>query len=209
VVAALSMSDVRGVVHLWSQRRTEFWLSTAATAGVAVLGVLPGIGVAVALSILNVFRRAWWPYQAVLGRSRGVAGYHDVTRYPQARQMEGLVVFRFDAPLIFANARTFAEQVMALTSNGRRPRWVVIAAEPITDIDITAADMLVGLVDDLAAHGTHLVFAELKDPVRAKLDRYDLPTLDRITHFPTLNTAGKAYRAAFGTDWDDDPPTSD
>jgi len=209
VVAAISMADVATVIQLWSQRRTEFWLSLAATAGVAVLGVLPGIAVAVGLSILNVFRRTWWPYQAVLGRAPGVAGYHDVSRYPQARRMAGLVVFRFDAPLIFANARTFAEQVAALTSDGERPRWVIIAAEPITDIDITAADMLLELVDDLAAHDTRLVFAELKDPVRAKLEQYGLTSLiTRIAFYPTLNTAGKAYRAEFGTDWEVRAPTA-
>ncbi len=208
VVAAISMSDLPGVRQLYRQRRMEFWLSIAATAGVAVFGVLPGIGLAVGLSILNVFRRAWWPYQAVLGRAPGVPGYHDITRYPSARQMDGLVVFRFDAPLIFANARTFAEQVMQLDAGGSPPKWIIVAAEPITDIDTTAADMLAELVDDLAEQGTQLVFAELKDPVRAKLEAYGLPAvLQRITFFPTLNKAGKGYREAFGTDWSDEDLT--
>lgn len=210
VVAAISMSDVPGVRQLYRTRRMEFWLSIAATAGVAVFGVLPGIGLAVALSILNVFRRAWWPYQAVLGRTKGVPGYHDISRYPAARQMDGLVVFRFDAPLIFANARTFAEQVMRLDAAGRNPNWIIVAAEPITDIDTTAADMLAELIDDLAERDTTLVFAELKDPVRTKLEAYELPSvLERLLFFPTLNKAGKAYREAFGTDWDDDEPTDE
>ncbi len=202
VAAAFSLAEISGVRRLWAQRRMEFWLSIAATTAVAVLGVLPGIGVAVGLSILNVFRRAWWPYQAVLGRTPGVPGYHDVTRYPQARQMPGLVVFRFDAPLFFANARTFADQVERLAATEPRPRWIIIAAEPITDIDTTAADMLEELVTDLAAHGTELVFAELKDPVRLKLERYGLSgVMDKVTFHLTLNRAGKAYREAFGTDW--------
>ncbi|MFZ0157507.1 MAG: sulfate permease [Kineosporiaceae bacterium] len=202
VAAAFSLAELGGARRLWAQRRTEFWLSVAATAAVAVLGVLPGIGVAVGLSILNVFRRAWWPYQAVLGRTPGVPGYHDITRYPQARQMPGLVVFRFDAPLFFANARTFSDQVGRLAAAEPRPRWIIIAAEPITDIDTTAADMLEELVSDLAEHGTELVFAELKDPVRLKLEQYELPgTTSRLTFHLTLNKAGKAYRERFGTDW--------
>ncbi len=202
VAAAFSLAEISGARRLWAQRRMEFWLSIAATSAVAVLGVLPGIGVAVGLSILNVFRRAWWPYQAVLGRTPGVPGYHDITRYPQARQMPGLVVFRFDAPLFFANARTFADQVERLAATEPRPRWIIIAAEPITDIDTTAADMLEELVTDLAEHGTELVFAELKDPVRLKLERYGLSgVMNRVTFHLTLNRAGKAYREAYGTDW--------
>ena len=111
IAAAISLADVAGTRRLWQQRRMEFWLSVIALLGVALLGVLPGIVVAVALSILNVFRRTWWPYQAELGRAPGIAGLHDVSRHPDAELLPGLVVYRFDAPLIFANARMFSEAI--------------------------------------------------------------------------------------------------
>jgi len=117
IAAALSLADVRGTVRLYRQRHVEFSISIAAFLGVALLGVLPGIAVAVALSILNVFRRAWWPYQTRLGLVDGLRGYHDVTSHPQAQQLDGLVLYRFDAPLFFANARTFRDQVRRLANS--------------------------------------------------------------------------------------------
>ena len=194
IAASLSLADVAGTVRLWRQRRTEFMLSIAAFLGVAVLGVLPGIGVAVALSILNVFRRAWWPYQTTLGRVPGMPGHHDVSLHPDAAEIPGLVIFRFDAPLFFANARTFRDQVRRLARDEPPPRWIVIAAEPITDVDTTAADMLAALDAELNAAGTSLVFAELKDPVRAKLERYELVgPLDPAHFFPTIEAAVEAF----------------
>ena len=86
----------------------------------ALLGVLPGILIAVGLSILNVFRRIWWPHQAELGRVEGIAGLHDTERYPDAELLPGLVVFRFDAPLIFANSRMFGETVRAMAERATR-----------------------------------------------------------------------------------------
>ena len=204
IIAAFSLAELAAARKLWSQRRTEFWLSIAATLAVAVLGVLPGIGVAVGLSILNVFRRAWWPYQAVLGREKGNPGYHDITHRPRLTSMPGLIIFRFDAPLFFANARTFAEQITRLASAKPAPKWILVAAEPISDIDTTAADMLADLVTDLDAGGTTLAFAELKSVVKGKLEAYELDAItEKILYFPTLNVAGKAYRAQFGTNWGD------
>jgi high affinity sulfate transporter 1 len=174
ITASLSLADIPGTVRLWRQRRTEFVLSMAAFAGVALLGVLPGIAIAVALSIGNVFRRAWWPHQTVLGRVPGVPGYRDVGSYPEAEQLPGCVLFRFDAPLFFANARTFREQVRRLARAEPTPRWIVVAAEPITDVDTTAADMLEDLDEALNARGISLVFADMKDPVREKIERYEL-----------------------------------
>jgi high affinity sulfate transporter 1 len=204
IAASLSLADVRGAARLWRQRRIEFGLSIAAFLGVALLGVLPGIGVAVALSVLNVFRRAWWPYQAELGRTDDVAGYHDVRSYPNAKRLPGLVLFRFDAPLIFANTRTFRNEIRELVRTDPPPTWIVVAAEPITDVDTTAADMLVDLDEYLNARGTSLVFAELKDPVRRKLDRYKLTgPIDPAHFFPTLEDAVAAYRALTGAAWVD------
>ncbi len=202
IAASLSLADVSGTLRLWHQRRTEFLLSVIAFLGVALLGVLAGIAVAVALSILNVFRRAWWPYQTTLGRVPGIPGHHDRQTYPDAQQLPGLVIFRFDAPLFFANTRTFRDQIRRLAAADPRPDWIVIAAEPITDVDTTAADMLARLDEELNANNTALVFAELKDPVRAKLERYELiGPLDPDHFFSTLDAAIDAFRGLTGADW--------
>ena len=202
IAAAMSLADLPATRRLWHQRRTEFSLSIAAFLGVALLGVLPGILVAVALSILNVFRRLWWPYQTTLGRAAEIAGLHDTDQYPHAEQLPGLVVFRFDAPLIFANARIFNEQIRALVAERPDVRWVLVAAEPITDVDTTAADMLEHLDAWLNERGVSLVFAELKDPVRAKVERYELTrTIDPGHFFPTLDAAIDAFIASTGATW--------
>jgi high affinity sulfate transporter 1 len=202
IAASLSLADIPGTVRLWKQRRAECLLSIAAFLGVALLGVLEGIAVAVALSILNVFRRAWRPYQTTLGRVPGLAGQHDRQLHPEAEGLPGLVIFRFDAPLFFANARTFRDQIRSLAAADVRPEWIVIAAEPITDVDTTAADMLADLDEELNAEGTSLVFAELKDPVRAKLERYELiGPLDPDHFFPTLDAAVDRFREKTGADW--------
>ncbi|WP_232344704.1 SulP family inorganic anion transporter [Actinoplanes awajinensis] len=195
IAASLSLADVPGMRRLWRQRRVEFALAAAAFLGVALLGVLPGIGVAVGLSALNVFRRAWWPYRTVLGRPDGINGYHDVRDFPGAAAVPGMTIFRFDAPLIFANARTFREEVRALARAEPKPRWIVVAAEPITDIDTTAADMLEELDEELNAAGISLVFAELKSPVREKIDRYKLTrTIDPAHFYPTVEDAVSSLR---------------
>jgi high affinity sulfate transporter 1 len=202
IAASLSLADMPGTLRLWHQRRTEFSLSIAAFLGVALLGVLPGIGIAVALSILNVFRRAWWPYQTTLGRVPDMSGLHDRTLHPDAEELPGLTIFRFDAPLLFANSRTFREQIRHLARQEPRPTWIVVAAEPITDVDTTAADMLLDLDEELNAEGTSLVFAELKERVRHKLERYELiGPLNPIHFFPTLDAAVEAYREETGADW--------
>lgn len=207
IAAALSLADIPGTVRLLRQRRTEFTLSIAAFLGVSLLGVLPGIAIAVALSIGNVFRQLWWPYQTTLGRVAGVAGYHDVRSYPQADQLEGCVIRRFDAPLFFANARTFREQIDALARSEPRPVWIVVAAEPITDVDTTAADMLEDLDRSLNASGISLIFAEMKDPVRTKVDSYGLTrTIDPDHFFPTLEEAIAAFRKQSGASWTAAPP---
>ena len=202
ITASLSLADIPATVRLWRQRRAEFLLSIAAFLGVALLGVLPGIGIAVALSILNVFRRAWWPHQTVLGRVGELPGFHDVRSYPDAERLPGAVIYRFDAPLFFANARAFREEVMRLARTEPPPGWIIVAAEPITDVDTTAADILEQLDETLNAQGTSLVFAELKDPVRRKIDRYGLThTIDPRHFFPTVEAAVAAFRAETGAGW--------
>src|SRR4051812_40506925 len=197
ITAAFSLADVAGARRLWQQRRTEFSLMLAAFLGVALLGVLPGIAVAVALSILNVFRRAWRPYAAVLGHVPDLHGYHDLRSYPAAEELPGLVVYRFDAPLIFANATTFRDEIRRLVAAEPPPRWILVAAEPMTDVDTTAADMLEDLDEELNAQGISLAFAEMKDPVRHKIERYELTrTIDPTHFFPTVEAGVAAYRTA-------------
>ncbi|MCB9371930.1 MAG: sulfate permease [Microthrixaceae bacterium] len=197
IAASLSLADIPATRRLYRQRHTEFWLSMAAFAGVALLGVLPGIGVAVVLSILNVFRRAWWPDDTQLGRLDGLHGYYDKRTHPEAATPPGVVVYRFSGPIFFANARTFRDQVLTIARADPSPRWVVVAAEPISDVDTTAADMLEDLDEWLNDHGITLAFAELADPVREKIDRYGLTrTIDPQHFYPTINAALRGYAAA-------------
>jgi MFS superfamily sulfate permease-like transporter len=188
ITASLSLADIPGTARLWRQRKEEFLLSIVAFAGVALLGVLQGIAIAVGLSILS--------------RVEGIEGYHDVHTHSDARQLPGLVIYRFDAPLFFANAKTFRDQVRRLARSDPPPTWIVIAAEPVTDIDTTASDVLEELDGALRAQGISLVFAELKDPVRRKIERYGLArTIEPRDFYPTVETAVVAFRAQTGARW--------
>ncbi len=202
IAASVTLADVPATVRLWRQRRTDFTISIVAFAGVAFFGVLPGIAIAILISVANIFRRAWWPYQTTLGRVNDLAGFHDLTRYPDADRLEGCTIYRFDAPLFFANAHTFSDEVKRLARAEPRPRWVIVAAEPITDIDTTACDVVDDLVRALDAIDVHLVMAELKDPVRAKIAQYgDADALTDDRFFPTIQTAVEAYQTATGAQW--------
>ena len=194
ICASLSLADVPGTVRLWHQRRTEFLLSAAAFLGVALLGVLPGIAIAVLLSILNVFRHAWQPYEAELGRISGLRGYYDLETHPTAQRVPGLVVYRFAAPLIFANAKTFRKRVVRL-SRSPGTRWILVAAESVTDVDVTACDMLMKLTEDLQERGIALVFAELQDPVRRKIEQYEDQAIPANRFYPSVHAAEDAFRA--------------
>ena len=205
-VASLALVDVRGLVRLWRVRPSEFVLSVVCFVGIAIAGVVTGIFLAVALALGQVIWRAWRPYSAVLGRVDRVKGYHDVSRYPEARQLDGLILFRWDAPLFFANAELFREQVEAAIASAPTPtRWVVVAAEPVTDVDMTAAEMLSDLIASLEAKGTSLRFAELKDPVKDRLRLYGLFELlgSADAFFPTIGTAVSGYVSATGIPWVD------
>src|SRR6478735_3768245 len=202
ITASLSLADIPGTVRLWHQRRTEFYLCMAAFLGVAFLGVLPGIGIAVGLSILNIFRRAWWPYETVIGRVPGYDGFHDVNVHPDAKHLPGLVIYRWDAPLFFANVRPFRDNVRHLARTEPKPRWIIIAAEPITDVDTTAADVLLDLDVELNAQGISLVFAEVKHRTREKIEKYGLTREIEPEHFyPTTEAAVAAYMAQTGAQW--------
>ena len=205
MTACLSLVDIAGLVRLWRLRPSEFLLSVACFLGVALIGVVPGIFMAVGLAMAAFFWRAWRPYSAILGRVEGMKGYHDITRYPEARQVDGLVLFRWDAPLFFANAELFREQVQAAVAGAATPtRWIVVVAEPVTEIDMTAADMLAELIESLGGSGVTIRFAELKDPTKDRLKRYGLfELLGAHSFFPTVGVAVDAYVAEAGIDWVD------
>ncbi len=211
IAACLSLVDIQGFVRLYHLRRGEFVLAIVSFLGVALIGVIQGIFIAIALALFGFIWRAWRPYDAVLGRVKGLKGYHDVTRYPEASRIPGLVIFRWDAPLFFANAEVFREHVLQAIADAPTPtKCVVVAAEPVTDIDITAAEALSALDDDLANAGIELCFAEMKDPVKDRLKKYDLFTkLGTDLFFPTLGQAVDRYVETYHVnwlDWEESPP---
>jgi high affinity sulfate transporter 1 len=205
ITAAIGLIDVAAVRRLYRVRRSEFVLWLAAFLGVALLGVLVGIFVAILLSLADFVRRAWRPHDAVLGREDELKGYHDIDRHPSARLIPGLLLYRFDAPLFFANAGYFRRRVRQLVTGAAHPvRWVVVAAEPITDVDTTAADTLRQLLEELRQERVTLAFAELKGPVKDRLQRYGLfEAIGPDRFFPTVGTAVDGYVEATGTDWVD------
>jgi MFS superfamily sulfate permease-like transporter len=205
VAAALGLVEVGAVRRLYDVDRAEFALSVASLLAVVLVGVLPGLAIAVGLSLLDFVRHAWRPHDAVLGRVHGVKGYHDLARHPDARQIPGLLLFRWDAPLFFANAALFRRRIRQLVAGAEPPvRWLVIAAEPITDVDSTAYDVLEAFRRELRADGIHLAFAELKGPVKDRVQRFGLvPGDGPEAFFPTLGEAVKAYRRQTGVEWQD------
>jgi high affinity sulfate transporter 1 len=195
IVAALSLMDLAILRRYYEVRRSALAVSLVATAGVMLLGVLQGIVVAVALAILLFFRRNWWPHGAVLGRVGAVEGWHDVDAYPGALQLPGVVVYRWEAPLFFANAGSFREQIRRLARESK-PNWIVLQCEAITDVDVTAAEMLEQLDNELNAAGIHFAFAEMRGRLQELTLRYGLmETLDRDHFYPTLEAALAAIEA--------------
>lgn len=205
MVAVIGLIDVPAFRRLFAINRADFMLALAALLGVTLIGVIPGIGVAVGLSVGALLWRAWHPYTAVLGRIDGRKGYHDRDRHPEGRQVPGLVLFRFDAPLFFANADAFREGVLEAVGQAEgEVRRVVIAAEPITDVDTTAADMLSELLDHLDKRQIGLSFAELKGPVKDTVERYGLDSRLADPAFPsTVGEAVHEYLQAYDVPWED------
>jgi MFS superfamily sulfate permease-like transporter len=195
IAACVSLIDVRGMVRLARIRRGEFAVSAVCMAGVVALGVLPGIMLAVAVALANFIWRSWRPHDAVLCRVDGVKGYHDVARHPEGHQIPGLVLFRWDSPLFFANAGMFRERLLDVVAHAPTPtRRVIVAAEPITDIDTTAAETLCHLAEELRARDIELGFAELKGPVKDMLRRYGIyESFDAVGFAPTLGRAVSTF----------------
>jgi high affinity sulfate transporter 1 len=196
IAASLSLFDLGALRHLWTVRRSEFILAAASILGVALVGVLEGIVIAVIISIFQFFERAWRPNLAVLGKAEGIPGYHDIARYPNASQLPGLLMIRWEAPFIFANANLFRKKIRKLIAQTEPPPvWVVITAEPITDVDTTAGDILMDLDLELNAAGIHLIFAELKESVKERIERYGLlETIDRRHFYPTIEVVVEEFR---------------
>src|SRR5215468_1942027 len=196
IAAAIGLIEVTDLRRIYRIQRWEFWLSMACLAGVAVFGAIPGIALAIVIAVIEFLWDGWRPHSAVLGSVERVQGYHDITRYPDARLIPGLVLFRWDAPLFFANAELFHQRTLAAVANSPTPvRWLVIAAEPVTSVDVTAADVVSELDDTLHAAGIELCFAEMKDPVKDKLKRFGLfARLGEQTFFATIDEAVSAYR---------------
>jgi high affinity sulfate transporter 1 len=205
IASAIGLFEFTDLARIFRVQPWEFWLSIVCFAGVAVFGAIPGIGLAVVVAIIEFLWNGWRPYSAVLGRPNSVEGYHDITRYPEARQVPGLVIFRWDAPLFFANAELFRERVMdAIAKSPNSVRWVVVAAEPVTSVDITAADTLAELDETLHRAGIELCFAELKDPVKDKLKRFGLfSAIGEKYFFPTIEASVRSYVQVHTIDWVD------
>ena len=203
IASAIGLIEVADLRRIYRIQQWEFWLSIVCFVGVAVLGAIPGIGLAITIAIIEFLWDGWRPHSAVLGRAHGVKGYHDITRYPDARQIPGLVLFRWDAPLFFANAELFKERVLDAVAKSPTPvRWFVVAAEPVTSVDVTAADTVAELDEALHAEGIELCFAELKDPVKDKLKRFGLfAQLGDKYFFPTIEEAVTRYLQTHKVDW--------
>lgn len=205
ICACLGQIQIYQVIRLYQLRRSEFLFSIACFFGVIVLGVIQGIFIAVGLALVAFIWRAWRPHNAVLGRVDGLKGYHDVLRHPEARRIPGLVLFRWDAPLFFANAAVFEERIQQAIALAPTPtKWVVVAAEPVTDVDITAADMLAELDNKLHRAGMDLCFAEMKGPVKDILKRYGLfDSFGNENFFPTIGQAVDHYLITHQVHWQD------
>jgi len=205
IAAAIGLVEVRDLQRVYRIQRWEFWLSMTCFAGVAVFGAIPGIAIAITIAVIEFLWDGWRPHSAVLGRVERVKGYHDIARHPEARLIPGLVLFRWDAPLFFANAELFHERVLDAVASSPTPvRWLVIAAEPVTSVDVTAADAISELDDTLRAATIELCFAEVKDPVKDKLKRFGLLTrFGEQTFFATLGEAVSAYLSSHPVEWVD------
>jgi MFS superfamily sulfate permease-like transporter len=205
IAAAIGLIEVTDLRRIYRIQQWEFWLSMVCFAGVVVLGAIQGIALAIVIAVIEFLWDGWRPYSAVLGRVDGIKGYHDITRYPNARRVPGLVLLRWDAPLFFANAELFHNRVLNAAETSPTPvHWVVVAAEPVTSVDVTAADMIAELDDKLNALGIEFCFAEMKDPVKDKLKRFGLfKRFGEKSFFATVGEAVNAYLEAHPVEWTD------
>jgi high affinity sulfate transporter 1 len=203
IASAIGLFEFNDLRRIFRIQRWEFWLSIACFVGVAMLGAIPGIGLAILIAVLEFLWDGWRPHYAVLGRVSGVRGYHDIKRYPDARVVPGLVLFRWDAPLFFANAELFHQRLLEAVAQSPTPvKRIIVTAEPVTSIDVTSADMLAELERSLGESGIEICFAEMKDPVKDKLKRFELFDRFGAANFhPTIGAAVDAYLEEHSVDW--------
>jgi high affinity sulfate transporter 1 len=197
IAAAIGLFEFGDLGRIYRIQQWEFWLSIVCTAGVAIFGAISGIGIAIVLAVIEFLWDGWRPHWAVLGKPKGVDGYHDVTRYPTARRIPGLVLFRWDAPLFFANAELFNQRIQdAIAASPTPVKRIVVAAEPITSVDVTSADALAELLQVLKGEGISFCFAEMKDPVKDKIKRFELLSLfGENCFFPTIEAAVRDFQS--------------
>ncbi|MFD9270215.1 SulP family inorganic anion transporter [Streptomyces goshikiensis] len=197
VYAAVRLVEVGEFRRLAAFRRRELLLALGCLLGVLTLGILHGVLVAVALSVVELLARVARPHDAVEGMVPGLAGMHDVDDYPTARTVPGLVIYRYDSPLFFANAENFRRRALAAVDEQSSPtQWFVLNTEANVEVDITALDAVEALRQELADRGIVLALARVKQELREDLDAYGLTAsvgANRV--YPTLPTALEAYRA--------------
>jgi high affinity sulfate transporter 1 len=210
IASAIGLIEITDLVRIFRIQRWEFWLSIVCFVGVAVFGAIPGIAAAIVIAVIEFLWDGWRPHSAVLGHAEGVEGYHDITRYPNARLIPGLVLFRWDAPLFFANAELFKERVLGAAEDSPTPvRRLVVAAEPVTSVDVTAADTLAELDLALKGRDIELCFAELKDPVKDKIRRFGLlAQFGERCFFPTIEAAVGSYLSEHAVESADGPDST-
>ena len=203
IAAAIGLFEFDDLRRIFRIQRWEFWLSVVCFVGVASFGAIPGICLAIVIAVMEFLWDGWRPHYAVLGRVDGIRGFHDIKRYPEARLVPGLVLFRWDAPLFFANAELFHQRVLEAVAQSPTPvRRIIVAAEPVTSVDVTSADMLVELEQALREAGIEMRFAEMKDPVKDKLKRFELfERFGTASFHPTVGAAVDAYLEEHSVDW--------
>jgi high affinity sulfate transporter 1 len=203
IAAAIGLFELADLGRIFRIQKWEFWLSIVCFVGVATFGVIEGIGIAIVIAVVEFLWDGWRPHYAVLGRVKGMKGYHDLKRYPDARRVPGLVLFRWDAPLFFANAELFHQRVLEAVAQSPTPvKRLIVAAEPVTSIDVTSADMLAELHHTLTESGIEVRFAEMKDPVKDKLKRFELfDSIGPSSFYPTVGSSVDAYVEEHAVDW--------
>ncbi len=197
IAAALAIIDVTGFRQLWSVSRAEFALAATSALAVMVFDVLTGVLIAVGLSLLMALGRIASPHDAILGAGQDLDGWVDAETHPGARTLPGLLVYRFDAPLFFANADRYRERLEALVEeNPGEEEWLVLDFEGVGEADTTAVDMLVELLDEHQGAGRVVAIARANDRVLRRLERADLlqPTGAAVA-FPTINAAVRAFES--------------
>ena len=202
ISAAIGLFEVSDLRRIYRMEPWEFWLSITCFGGVAVFGAIPGITIAIIIAVIEFLWDGWRPHSAVLGQVQDIRGFHDTSRYPRALVLPGLVMLRWDAPLFFANAELFSSRVReAIAASSGPVHRLVVAAEPVTSVDVTAADALCELDDLLRASGIQLCFAEMKDPVKDKFRRFGMFPRFEHAFFDTLDEAVSSYLGTHPAEW--------